>query len=240
MIQTTITRRNGEDFLSKLSGILWVFVILQAALVIFLICDTHIKIEEGEMELKQIDEYIEEASKAIVIPVVEKIQDHKIFIKKEVEATQNAVEQSTVDEVSEETTEPETIKEVDQSDVELLAQLMYAEESVFLWQYDKNPERVERVFKLAGSVVLNRLENNFKGANSIHDVIYSKGQYAKRTQNLVTNGQDVPEIVYVWAQELLNNGSIAPKGMIYQSEFLQGQSYDQIGNQFFGIEPRFN
>ena len=126
------------------------------------------------------------------------------------------------------------------NDTELLAQLMYAEEGVFLCEYEENPEKVERVFKLAGSVVLHRLENNFKGAETIYDVIYTKGQYAEQTLQRVSEGQEIPEIVYTWSEELLTDGAIGPKGLIYQSEFPQGEEYDQIGNQIFGVNKNYN
>lgn len=128
-----------------------------------------------------------------------------------------------------------------QEDVELLAQLMYAEEGIFFKQYAENPETVERVHKLAGSVVINRASIGYRGENTIKGTIYSKGQYAQQTVDRVSEGQDIPEIVYTWAEELLSEGALGPRGMIYQAEFKQGdETYDEIGNQYFCVEERYN
>ena len=130
--------------------------------------------------------------------------------------------------------------EYNETDLELLAQLMYAEEGVLLAKYDKEPEKVERVFKLAGSVVIRRMENNYLGATTLKEVVYTKGQYALQTLEKVSQGQDVPSIVYVWAKELLTEGPIGPKGLIFQAEFEQGEVYDRIYNQVFGVETKYN
>lgn len=131
-------------------------------------------------------------------------------------------------------------KAYNEADLELLAQLMYAEEGVLLKHYEKEPEKVEKVFKLAGSVVIRRAENNYLGAASLKEVVYTKGQYALTTLERVSQGQDVPSIVYGWAKELLVKGPIGPKGLIYQAEFEQGQVYDRLYNQIFGVEPKYN
>lgn len=127
--------------------------------------------------------------------------------------------------------------EYTEQDLEELVQCMFAEEGTFFRQWDENPELVEYVHKLAGSVVLHRLENNHRGCETIHEVIFCKGQYALQTQERVTNGQDVPDIVYIWAEELLTEGPLGPNNLIYQSEFKQGDVYEIIGNQYFGTEP---
>lgn len=128
-----------------------------------------------------------------------------------------------------------------QEDIELLAQLMYAEEGIFFKQYTENPEKVERVHKLAGSVVINRASIGYRGENTIKGTIYSKGQYAQQTLDRVSEGQDIPEIVYTWAEELLKEGALGPRGLIYQAEFEQGdETYDEIGNQYFCVETKYN
>lgn len=134
-----------------------------------------------------------------------------------------------------------TSVEYTQKDVELLAQLMYAEEGIFFRNYSENPQEVERVHKLAGSVVLHRAEIGYRGEKTVKGTIYSKGQYAEQTLDRVTQGQDIPEIVYTWAEELLLKGALGPRGMIYQAEFEQGdETYDEIGNQYFCIESKYN
>ena len=116
---------------------------------------------------------------------------------------------------------------------------MIAEEEEFLSMLEQNPKIVERVFKLAGSVVIHRADNNYRGATTIQEVVFSKGQYANRTLEKVTEGQEIPDIVYEWAEELLENGAIGPNNLIYQSETLQGNRYEVIGNQYFGTEPSY-
>lgn len=125
-------------------------------------------------------------------------------------------------------------------DVEFLAQLMYAEEGVFFRQWAEDPETVERVHKLAGSVVIHRLDNNYKNASTIQEVVFCKGQYADTTLERVRKGQEMPDIVFVWAEELLRDGPIGPNNLIYQSEFLQGEKYEIIGNQYFGTDPAYS
>ena len=120
-------------------------------------------------------------------------------------------------------------------DVELLAQIIFAEESVFLWKYQSNPEIAERVFKLAGSVIINRARSNYMGASTIHEVLYTKGQYDSRTKAKVEAGQEIPQVVYTWSRELLAGGTIGPQNLVFQSESPQGVVYEVIGNQYFGI-----
>lgn len=128
----------------------------------------------------------------------------------------------------------EPIVEISQTytseDVELLARLMYAEEGIFIYRLPENEAKY--VNQLAGSVVLHRKNMNYRGAETIEEVIYDKGQYA-----CVENGsiyQEVPDIVYKWAEELLKEGPLGPENMIYQAEFEQGSEvFDHIGNQYF-------
>ena len=133
----------------------------------------------------------------------------------------------------------EKYMEYTEEDIEFLAQTMFAEEEEFLSMLEQNPKIVERVFKLAGSVVIHRADNNYRGATTIQEVVFSKGQYANRTLEKVTEGQEIPDIVYEWAEELLENGAIGPNNLIYQSETLQGNRYEVIGNQYFGTEPSY-
>lgn len=133
----------------------------------------------------------------------------------------------------------EKYMEYTEEDIEFLAQTMFAEEEEFLSMLEQNPKIVERVFKLAGSVVIHRADNNYRGATTIQEVVFSKGQYANRTLEKVTEGQEIPSIVYEWAEELLENGAIGPNNLIYQSETLQGNRYEVIGNQYFGTEPSY-
>lgn len=143
-------------------------------------------------------------------------------------------------EISIEYVSNQVIPNYTEEDIYLLAQLMYAEEEGFLSEYQEDPEKVEEVFKLCGSAVLRRVQHQYLGSTTIRDVIFKDGQYADRTLIILEEGQEVPELVYSWAEDLLVFGPIGPKGMIYQSESKQGEEYKQIGNQIFGIEPKYN
>lgn len=120
-----------------------------------------------------------------------------------------------------------------QEEVELLAKLMYAEVGVYIYKFAE--DEAEYIHKLTGSVVIHRRNMNYLKDETIHDVIYAKGQYA-----CVDNGsieQEVPEIVYEWAEELLRDGPIGPENMIYQAQFKQGSDeFDYVGNQYFCLK----
>ena len=117
---------------------------------------------------------------------------------------------------------------------ELLAQMMYAEEGVFFAIFANDPAANERVHKLAGSVILHRLNNHFGGAQTLADVLYAPGQYDYRTIQRVEQGQNLPPQVYQWAEELLTTGALGPDNLVFQAEFVQGSEvYDHIGNQYF-------
>ena len=119
-------------------------------------------------------------------------------------------------------------------DRELLAQMMYAEEGVFFSWAAGDPEKIERVHKLAGSVILHRLNAHFSGAQTLADVLYAPGQYDYRTIQKVEKGQPMPAQVYQWADDLLTNGALGPDTLVFQAEFRQGSEvYDHIGNQYF-------
>ena len=113
------------------------------------------------------------------------------------------------------------------NDIDLLANLMYIEEE----QY-QNDEDAELIFKMAGSVVLNRMESDLF-PNTIEGVIYQEGQYSQETLDKIGNVY-IPEKVYMWAEDLLKNGPLGPENMVFQSEFNQGdQIYWTYGNQIF-------
>ena len=122
---------------------------------------------------------------------------------------------------------------------EMLAQLIYAEVGVLLYG-NETAERKKLAFQLTGSAILNRAKEGHMGAHNVSQVLHSRGQYDSRTVSLVdAGGQVVPEVVYQWTDELLTNGTVGPKGLIYQSEFPQGVVFTQIGNQYFGVEPNY-
>lgn len=82
-----------------------------------------------------------------------------------------------------------------------------------------------------GSVVLNRVKDE-RYPNTIKDVVFQDGQYACAWDGNYDREPDQQAIDV--AIYLLENGSQYPEYIIYQSEFLQGDSiYKQIGNTYF-------
>lgn len=119
-------------------------------------------------------------------------------------------------------------------DKELLAHLMYGEEGILLSIKSVSDEDAKEAHMLAGSVVLNRKNMNYGGAQTVEEVIFAKNQY-----QCIEAGyfyMDVPNIVYEWAEELLENGPIGPENMVFQSQFTQGSgTYKKIYNQYFCV-----
>lgn len=114
-----------------------------------------------------------------------------------------------------------------EEDVELLANLMYIEVEQYI-----NDKKAEYVYKLVGSVVIHRMQSKYY-ADTLSDVIWDNTQYAQSTLDKIYK-KDIPEKVYVWAEELLKYGPIGPENLVYQSEFKQGKEiYYQYGNQYF-------
>lgn len=119
-------------------------------------------------------------------------------------------------------------KEQMEKDINLIAEVMYAEEEEYV-----NKPNSERIFKLAGSVIIHRTNCHFEGATTIEETIYAKGQYASRTKNLIGK-QEIPDKVYEWARDLVENGPIGPENLLYQGDKkCGGEVYEQIGNQYF-------
>lgn len=120
--------------------------------------------------------------------------------------------------------------EYSKEDIILLANIMYIEVEQYI-----NDEEAEYVFKLVGSVILNRVESS-QFANTLEGVIFDNTQYAQTTLDKVGTKQ-IPDKVYKWAEELLKDGTIGPKTLVYQSESKQGSEiYYEYGNQYFCLK----
>lgn len=115
-------------------------------------------------------------------------------------------------------------------DRELLANVMYHEN---YWTGHDWAERREAML-LTGSVVLNRVECSWC-PDTIEEVLYDKGQYA--TTKLFFTAE-IPDSVYELADELLEHGSIAPKSVLFQSQYphLGHGSYRVICGEYFNYE----
>lgn len=150
----------------------------------------------------------------------------------ETEAQTVEAEAQTVEtEVQAVEAEAQTSK-IDEADVMLLASLMHEEEGVLRWTLSYEDAKMAHLY--AGSVVLNRLNMHYRGAESLEDVIYCPGQYASVDKLLK---EEIPEETIEWARQLLQDGPIGPENMIYQAEFEQGsETVEKIGNQYFCCE----
>ena len=112
-------------------------------------------------------------------------------------------------------------------DIRILARAAYFEMESAINRGD-----AEYVFNMTMSVILNRVTApDFP--NSVHGVVFSSG-YAKRTQRLVNSGRAIPDVLYVWAEDVLKNGPNVPANVIYQAGFKQGHGvYDVVLRNYF-------
>ena len=165
------------------------------------------------------------------------VTDEEITEESLVGAEELVEETAETDSIETETEVKNTEHVARSADVDLLANIMYAEEGVFI---ENDPENAEIAHKLCGSVVLHRMEVNFGGATTMEEVLNAENQYAGATKRRIRNGQEIPEVVYKWAEELLTTGPIGPRNMVYQAQFKQGKVYDKIGNQYFCISDKFS
>lgn len=113
---------------------------------------------------------------------------------------------------------------LDSYEIELLAHLIYGEAG----------DQSDDCQLAVGSVVLNRVAHK-SYPNSIEEVIFQRGQYA-----CTWDGNfDREPSKQAWdnAKWLLENESILPENVIYQSQFVQGSGvYQQIGTEIFCYE----
>ena len=109
-------------------------------------------------------------------------------------------------------------------DLELLAQVLEHE----------NYCNGERALYLTGAVVINR-RNSHKWPNTIHDVIYQKGQYSTTDKFW---SRPVHEECYRIASWLLIFGCPdVPSNVVYQAMFKQGSGvYEKINTDYFCFE----
>lgn len=112
---------------------------------------------------------------------------------------------------------------VDDTELYLLAHLIYAEAGSD-WCTDEMQIGV-------GSVALNRVEHHLF-PDTLYDVIYQSGQYS-----CTWNGSfDYTPNQRAWntAQYLLENGSQFPNNVVFQAGFVQGSGiYKQVQNMYF-------
>lgn len=137
------------------------------------------------------------------------------------EATETATTEATTEVTPEETTEEE--KEISERDLYMLAHLINGEAGASYYS-DKH-----RLY--VGSVVLNRVESDWY-PDTIEEVIFQKGQYACTWDG--NYDREPSESSWEIAEQLLREGSVLPKNVVYQAEFTQGSGiYEEIEGSYF-------
>ena len=110
-----------------------------------------------------------------------------------------------------------------EEELELLAHLIFAEAGSD-WCSDK-------LQQYTGSVVLNRIKSKYY-PNNMHDVIYQKGQYSVVNSGAINKTPN--ERAYNVARFLLENGSVLPENVVFQSQKIQGDGiYEKVQNTYF-------
>lgn len=108
-------------------------------------------------------------------------------------------------------------------ELELLAHLIFAEAGSD-WCSDKMQQ-------YTGSVVLNRITSPYF-PNNMYDVIYQKGQYSVTRTGAINKTPN--ERAYNVARFLLENGSVLPSNVVFQSQHIQGDGiYEKVQNMYF-------
>lgn len=108
-------------------------------------------------------------------------------------------------------------------ELELLAHLIFAEAGSD-WCSDKMQQ-------YTGSVVLNRIAST-RFPNTMYDVIYQSGQYSVVRSGAINKTPN--ERAYNCARYLLENGSVLPSNVVFQSQHIQGDGiYEKVQNMYF-------
>ena len=117
--------------------------------------------------------------------------------------------------------------EVNESDLLLLAKVIYAEAT-------ENPDLriVDR--RYVGSVVMNRLRSGLWG-NKLSNVVYAPGQYAcANSRNKKFNSYPPQECLDIAKQLLLGVSFGVPENVIFQAQFPQGSgTWKKIGVHYY-------
>lgn len=130
----------------------------------------------------------------------------------------------------------EETKTYSKDDVALLAHIINAEQGI---EYD-NEEKTNKLQIYTGQVVLNRMNQEYRGASTIEEVLYSPGQYACISDCSWDN--PVSERAYKNAELLLSGAPYweiynipqMPDDVIFQAEFTQGSgTWLQVGDTYF-------
>lgn len=89
----------------------------------------------------------------------------------------------------------------------------------------------DKMQQYTGSVVLNRMASPLF-PNTMREVIYQKGQYSIVKSGAINKTPN--ERAYNCARFLLENGSVLPSNVVFQSQHRQGDGlYEQVQNMYF-------
>ena len=122
-----------------------------------------------------------------------------------------------------------------QEDIYLVGNTVFHEVGVL--RYRCTEEDAMKAMKMTASCVVNRAKMNYMFlGRTIEDQVNRK-QYESFEKISNTRQEDVDEIFYQIAEEILQNGPVISERLVYQSEFEQGEVVDHIDNQFFGLVP---
>lgn len=110
-----------------------------------------------------------------------------------------------------------------EEELELLARVIFAEAGSD-WCSDK-------MQRYTGSVVLNRMASPLF-PNTMREVVYQRGQYSCASSGSINKTPN--ERAYNCARFLLENGSVLPSNVVFQSQHRQGDGlYEQVQNMYF-------
>lgn len=116
------------------------------------------------------------------------------------------------------TNDVQDVEKAKDSDVDLLARLIYLEAGGCTYRHKQ----------LVGCVVINRM-NCDVFPDTLEGVIYQKNQYYPKGSRYIKNATPDNEC-YAIARDLLTNGNhgICPNNVLFQAEFVQGEIYEVI------------
>lgn len=119
-----------------------------------------------------------------------------------------------------------------QADVQMLADVMWLENG----HTGKTEAENRECLILTAAVVLNRAKNGEWGGNTIKEVIFAKGQYAKKTRDGIGN-TDTPEWVVELAEQILTYGTNVPDYVVFQSQNKHlGTRWKEIRGEYFATK----
>lgn len=117
-------------------------------------------------------------------------------------------------------------------DAVMLATVMYKENG-----YTGKTEQENReCLILTGVVPVNRALNGGWGGNTLHDVIYAKGQYAESTKKAIGKVTP-PDYIIQLAEEILTYGTNVPRYVVFQSTQPKlGTRWKVIDGEYFATD----